>query len=227
MIKRGVYQTSFKGLTFSELWRMGGPIGFLPGVFFKLTGFKSGELHLPSSHFQRPIPEEEVEAHLIDKIADWVEQAKRIGYDRCSYLTYPKNETNVEGVAFIAINGECTLFIGYVKTRYTLNGKTHYKEGKVSTGALEWQDGTSTVFVNHNNYFDDPHTTHIIIKTKDIFDLHREMLNYKRSQRKVPIQFSSFSEFTKHMNSKNDKSEMRNIERGLYVFKHEVQLTPQ
>lgn len=222
MIKPGVYQTCFRGLTFPELWRMGGPVGFLSGLFFKLTGFTSGEAHLPSSHFQQPIPVEEVEPHLIENIADLVTQAKRIGYDKYSYFTSPNNESSEEGIAFIAINGECTLFIGYVKTRYTLNGKTYFKEGTVSTGALAWQDDTSTVFVNHNHYFDDPYTTHIKIKSKDIYELHREMINHKRSQRKVPIHFSGFTEFMQHMNRNNDRSEQAKIDRGLYVFKGAV-----
>lgn len=222
MVKPGVYQTAFSGLTFSELWRMGGPLGFISGVYFKLTGYKTGEVHLPSSHFQKPIADKEVEPHLMEKVADLVTQAKRIGYDQYSFFTSPKDESNVDGIAFIAINGECTLFIGYVKTRYFVNGKEYFKDGTVSTGSVEWQDNTSTAFVTHNFYLNDPVTNHIRVKANTIYDLHRVMRDHIRSQKKAPKHFSTFAEFTTHMNQATNASEKRKVDRGLYVFKREA-----
>lgn len=221
-MKPGIYKTAFRGLSFSELWRFGGPIGFIFGVFLKLINYTTGEFHLPSSTFQIPLPKEEFAEHLHQKIDKWVTEAKRLGYDQGAYFTVPQSRSSIESIAYIGLNQTTSVFIAYSKTRIDTNGSISYKEATIFSGNISWQDESSTTFVNHKNYMDDPNTTHVRIKAKNLYDLHRSMINHMRTETKIPQNFHSFDEFLSEMKKSTDLSERLKLERGLYVLKQEL-----
>lgn len=216
----GVYQMTFRGLTFREAWRFGKePLKFTIALVLKLIDFKGPKQWLPAHECETLCEEANLSESARQHLLPVVEQARTLGYTAGQFTIMSRNldPSTKEGFAYLALHHDKVrwMFIGYIASdRSGTTRRTVPITGGLSTSAYD-----EIEFVNHPNFLDaGPWSRKIGVTGQTVADLDAAMQKFIATSRDVPRQFSSVAEVRSHAAAMGVKNFDARIARGLFRY---------
>jgi hypothetical protein len=82
VVTRGVYRLNYRGYSLAECWRLGGPMGLGPMLFWRLVGKRGDYLWLPAPEYGIACPKEQLTRETQEQLEPLVRETERLGYTR-------------------------------------------------------------------------------------------------------------------------------------------------
>lgn len=221
VIEEGLYRMSFRGLTFSECWRFGGPLGFPIAVILKIFGKKGPYQWLPPHQAEVACQKSDMSQSALERMQPEIDALRQLGYEDgvFSMLVNQVDPSIRDGGGYVALHPDGRRFmgIGYSHTEVGAGASRVVRKIVAVSGMLLFTDGTSLDVLNHKSYLDDDGLSRKILlkraNTQAISErLDREMWASFRIVRK----FSGIQEFRKANQEVTDRIYQGHIVRGLF-----------
>lgn len=214
----GVYQMSFRGLSFPEAWRFSkGPVQFLLALGLKLIGLKGAKQWLPPHECETFCEESELSDTARARLLPLVERARALGYIHGRFSRLSRNlDPNIhEAFSHLALNNDRmrSLFLACIVSQAGAEMKTSV----TITGGM-FRGDQDIGFVNHVQYLDGPRTSVTIrVRGLELEDTDRTMVEFMRTSTTPFRVFQSFEEMKAHSIQVDIRTWDSRIKRGLFV----------
>ncbi len=217
MIEPGVYRLCYRGGTVGECRRMGGPVGFLVGLAFKLVGKRGYYLWLPDPVLERICDEGELTAESRERLAPVVAAAAESGCSPIGFVRPPLPLSPVfrDAGAYWALCEDRRRILGAAYTHVQASGSAPPVRSTSLYGAMLRPDRRAVTVVTTRHTLDDLGWTQTVrLNTSRLADVAERLLAEARGDEvSFPDPHTAMASLDEHAREAWE----RKIARGLFL----------